>query len=270
MQPPAEDPPSHGPSLLVHARLPMTHISTEWDRFQGLLEPISRSMPCAFAPGNHEIEPYCSWTTFAAFNARFRMPYTVDATSGQNLWWATTIGPARFIFLSSFSDYSKSSPQYAFLAKELKAYKAQLGTENQTASWLIVLFHVPLYNTNKVHQGEGEDFRKALEPLIAPVADVIYCGHVHAYERTTRVYDYQVNDDAPFYVNIGAGGNREGPAKTWLAETDWSVVRTATFGHGELTFTNATHALWEWHANIDSEGVVMDSVVFQSRYSAHS
>ncbi|KAE9590850.1 putative Acid phosphatase [Lupinus albus] len=42
--------------------------------------------------------------------------------------------------------------------------------------------------------------------------DVIFQGHVHAYERFTRVYKGKGNKCGPIYITIGDGGNREGLA----------------------------------------------------------
>ncbi len=51
--------------------------------------------------------------------------------------------------------------------------------------WLLVLFHVPWYNSNHAHQGEGDGMMAAIEPLIyAAGVDIVLAGHVHAYERT--------------------------------------------------------------------------------------
>ena len=32
-------------------------------------------------------------------------------------------------------------------------------------------------------------------------------GHVHAYERTHRVFDYELRECAPMYITVGDGGN---------------------------------------------------------------
>jgi UDP-2,3-diacylglucosamine pyrophosphatase LpxH len=42
--------------------------------------------------------------------------------------------------------------------------------------------------------------------------DLMFAGHVHAYERTFPVYKNVVTTGATTYLNIGDGGNREGPA----------------------------------------------------------
>lgn len=48
-----------------------------------------------------------------------------------------------------------------------------------------MLFHVPWYNSNKAHQGEGDRMMETLEPLLyAANVDLVFAGHVHAYERS--------------------------------------------------------------------------------------
>ncbi|PKU68064.1 Purple acid phosphatase 22 [Dendrobium catenatum] len=54
--------------------------------------------------------------------------------------------------------------------------------------WLFALIHAPWYNSNKAHQGDGEDMRKAMEEtLYAARIDAIFAGHVHPYERFNYV-----------------------------------------------------------------------------------
>ena len=51
--------------------------------------------------------------------------------------------------------------------------------------WLLVLFHVPWYNSNKAHKGEGDGMMAAMESLLyAASVDMVLAGHVHAYERS--------------------------------------------------------------------------------------
>ena len=61
--------------------------------------------------------------------------------------------------------------------------------DRQKTPWLLVLFHVPWYNSNKAHQGEGDSMMAAMEPLLyAASVDIVFAGHVHAYERTVKLY----------------------------------------------------------------------------------
>jgi hypothetical protein len=62
------------------------------------------------------------------------------------------------------------------------------------------------------------------------------------------------------YITIGDGGNREGLAAKWLAQTPVSAFRQATFGHGELVVVNASAAVWSWHTNPDAESKTEDEL----------
>jgi len=79
---------------------------------------------------------------------------------------------------------------------------------------------------------------------------------VHAYERNHRAYNNARDPKGPVYITIGDGGNREGLATRWLAQTSVSAFREATYGHGELEVFNATHMQWTWHTNPDAESKV--------------
>jgi hypothetical protein len=48
---------------------------------------------------------------------------------------------------------------------------------------------------------------------------------VHCYKRTLPVYQGALNDEAPFYVTNGAGGN--GMDDTWGDAPVWSAKRCA-------------------------------------------
>ena len=79
--------------------------------------------------------------------------------------------------------------------------------------WITVYTHNPLYNSNDVHQHELATSRMklAMEPLFkAHRVAVVFAGHVHAYERTHPVFKGSLDVDAPAYITIGDGGNREG------------------------------------------------------------
>ena len=66
-------------------------------------------------------------------------------------------------------------------------------------------------------------------------------------ERNHRAYNNKRDAAGPVYITIGDGGNREGLATKWLAETPVSAFREATYGHGEITLINSTACLWTWH-----------------------
>ena len=45
---------------------------------------------------------------------------------------------------------------------------------------------------------------------------MVAAGHVHAYERSNRVYDYKLDPCAPVHVTIGDGGNAERLYTAWV------------------------------------------------------
>ena len=69
--------------------------------------------------------------------------------------------------------------------------------------------------------------------------DMVFNGHVHAYERTHPVYKYQLDTCGPIYVTIGDGGNIEGPYRRVLGKGRGELTRGAWEGmsshhHGQL------------------------------------
>lgn len=66
-----------------------------------------------------------------------------------------------------------------WLREELKK------VDREKTPWLIVLMHIPIYNSNDAHYMEGESMRAVFESwFVKYKVDVIFAGHVHAYERS--------------------------------------------------------------------------------------
>lgn len=84
--------------------------------------------------------------------------------------------------------------------------------------------------------------------------------HVRTDERMYNVKDKVTNPSGPIYVNIGDGGNREGPCPEYFQQPSWSAFRESAFGHGSLEVVNATHMHWTWHRIIDAEPTIGDNV----------
>jgi acid phosphatase type 7 len=164
--------------------------------------------------------------------ARLAMPKVAT-----QLWYGLQLGPIHFLMLSSYSDYSNTGPQYAWLTAELAAI------DRSVTPWVIAVLHAPWYNSNTAHQGEGEAMRQSMETMLYKAnVDLVLAGHVHAYERCYRSYNFQRDPNGPYYITIGDGGNREGLATKWESpQPVWSAFRQASYGHGELQVFNATH-----------------------------
>uniref|UniRef100_A0A7C9DMG7 acid phosphatase n=1 Tax=Opuntia streptacantha TaxID=393608 RepID=A0A7C9DMG7_OPUST len=180
------------------------------------------------------------------------------------------MGPPKAAVLSV-----KYTPQWRWLKEELER------VDREKTPWLIVLMHAPLYSSNEAHYMEGESMRSAFESwFVEYKVDLIFAGHVHAYERSYRISNihynisngdrYPVPDkSAPVYITIGDGGNQEGlAAKFWDPQPDYSAFREASYGHSILEIENRTHAIYHWNRNVNGTNVPTDSVVFHNQYWA--
>ncbi|XP_042432875.1 probable purple acid phosphatase 20 [Zingiber officinale] len=233
-----------------------------WDSFGRLVEPLASSRPWMVTQGEYETEriPLIHPKKFVAYNMRWRMPYDADpaTSSGSNLFYSFDVagGAIHVIMLGSYADYDTGSPQQSWLAADLARM------EQQRPQWVVAVMHAPWYNTNDAHHLEFEEMRVALEAMLYEArVDVVFSGHVHAYERFERVFNGSSDLCGPVHITIGDGGNVEGLVTDFLLpHPAISLFREASFGHGRFEVANATHALWTWHRNDDDVAVAADQV----------
>ncbi|XP_047974309.1 purple acid phosphatase 18-like [Salvia hispanica] len=240
------------------------YMQRRWDTFGELVQPLASARPWMVTQGNHEKEyiPMLE-DSFKSYNSRWKMPYQ-ESGSASNLFYSFEVAGAHVVMLGSYTDYDKFSDQYSWLKGDLSK------VDRKRTPWLLVLFHVPWYNSNEAHQGEGDDMKAAMEPLLrAAGVDLVLAGHVHAYERTNRVYNGRSDPCGAVHITIGDGGNREGLANKYMdPQPEWSIFREASFGHGELRIVNSSHAYWSWHRNDDDEAVRSDQVWLTSLFGS--
>ncbi|VVB05508.1 unnamed protein product [Arabis nemorensis] len=240
-----------------------------WDVFGRLVQPLASKRPWMVTQGNHEVEhiPVLHDQSFTAFNHRWHMPYE-ESGSTSNLYYSFNVFGVHIIMLGSYTDFEPGSYQYQWLEKDLQ------NIDRKTTPWLMAVIHAPWYNTNEAHQGEKESvkMKESMETLLYKArVDLVFAGHVHAYERFNRVYQDKFDKCGPVYVNIGDGGNQEGLATKYQnPNPEISLFREASFGHGQLEVVNATHARWEWQRNDDDVSVQKDSVWLTSLLSDSS
>jgi 3',5'-cyclic AMP phosphodiesterase CpdA len=102
--------------------------------------------------------------------------------------------------------------------------------------WVIVAWHQPPYNSYSTHYKEFECGRLMIEPyLYANGVDIIMHGHVHAYERTYPINNYNVDQCGSRWITIGDGGNIEGLYKTFASQAGTSpcvAINNATYSNG--------------------------------------
>ncbi|XP_047322191.1 bifunctional purple acid phosphatase 26-like [Impatiens glandulifera] len=250
-------------------------VGKRWDTWGRFLEQSAAYQPWLWSAGNHEIEymPYMGESIpFKSFLHRYPTPFAASQSS-EPLWYAVRRASAHIIVLSSYSPFVKYTPQWRWLQEELQR------VDREKTPWLIVIMHVPLYNSNVAHFKEGESMRPVYEEwFVQYKVDVIFAGHVHAYERSYRISNIHYNissgdrypipdKSAPVYITIGDGGNQEGLASKFRdPQPDYSAFREASFGHSTLEIKNRTHALYHWNRNDDGKKVATDAFVLQNQY----
>ncbi|PIA28311.1 hypothetical protein AQUCO_07200160v1 [Aquilegia coerulea] len=241
-------------------------IQPRWDSFGRIVEPLASQRPWMVTQGNHEIEkiPLLHSDSFTSYNARWRMPFE-ESGSDSNLYYSFEVAGVHVIMLGSYTDFESDSAQYMWLQADLAKI------DRNRTPWIVVLIHAPWYNSNTAHQGEyeSEDMKKVMEELLYGArVDIVFAGHVHAYERFTNVYDGKVDGCGPVHITIGDGGNREGLASKYIdPKPEISLFREASFGHGQFEVVNASHATWEWHRNDDDQSIMADTVWLKSHSS---
>ncbi|PWA96614.1 purple acid phosphatase 15 [Artemisia annua] len=262
-----------------------------WDYWGRYMQRLTSKIPIMAIEGNHEIEEQVESTTFAAYSARFAFP-AEESGSKSTMYYSFNAGGIHFLMLGGYAAYNKSSDQYKWLQRDLEK------VDREVTPWLVGVWHPPWYNTYVSHYKEVECMRVAMEELLYNAGvDIIFNGHVHAYERSNRVYNYTLDPCGPVHITIGDGGNREkmavehadepgncpepsttpdsfmggfcaynftsGPAKgnfCWDRQPEYSAYRESSFGHGILEVKNETHALWTWHRNQDMYNEVGDQI----------
>lgn len=256
-----------------------------WDGWGRFMEPLISRVPMMVIEGNHEIEPQAAGVTFKSYLSRFSVPSN-ESGSNSNFYYSFDAGGVHFIMLGAYTDYNQTGVQYAWLKDDLHKI------DRSVTPWVAAAWHPPWYNSYSSHYQEFECMRLQMEELLYQYGiDIVFSGHVHAYERMNRVYNYTLDPCGPVYITVGDGGNIEkvdvdhadepgncpspgdnvpefggvchlnfssGPAKgkfCWDRQPEWSAYRESSFGHGILEVVNSTHALWTWHRNQEIYGV---------------
>nr|ACR23327.1 purple acid phosphatase isoform a2 [Triticum aestivum] len=262
-----------------------------WDYWGRYMEAVTSGTPMMVVEGNHEIEEQIGNKTFAAYRSRFAFPST-ESGSFSPFYYSFDAGGIHFLMLGAYADYGRSGEQYRWLEKDLAK------VDRSVTPWLVAGWHAPWYTTYKAHYREVECMRVAMEELLySHGLDIAFTGHVHAYERSNRVFNYTLDPCGAVHISVGDGGNREKMATThadepghcpdprpkpnafiggfcafnftsgpaagrfcWDRQPDYSAYRESSFGHGILEVKNETHALWRWHRNQDMYGSAGDEI----------
>ncbi|KAL5562111.1 hypothetical protein UlMin_031858 [Ulmus minor] len=262
-----------------------------WDYWGRFMQKLVSKVPIMVVEGNHEIEEQVGKKAFEAYSSRFAFP-SEESRSSSKLYYSFNSGGIHFIMLGAYIAYNKSADQYKWLEQDLA------NVDRSVTPWLVASWHPPWYSSYKAHYREAECMRVAMEELLYSYGvDLVFNGHVHAYERSNRVYNYTLDPCGPVYITVGDGGNREKmaiehadepgkcpePSSTpdeymggfcatnftsgsaagkfcWDRQPDFSALRESSFGHGILEVKNETYALWTWYRNQDTHNEVGDQI----------
>jgi hypothetical protein len=266
---------------------------TLWDSYGELIEPLSSKKMWMVAPGNHEIEFTNAQEPYRAFEERYKMPHIKPAEYGPitippkladddyhipyccssvyqsgydygNSFYSFETGMSHIIFLNAYTYTNLESNQYKWLESNLQS------VNRKVTPWIIIIIHCPWYSSNMDHYGEKQtvEMRNYMEPLFYKYnVNIVFSGHVHAYERSHPVYLNNTNLNAPIYITIGDGGNLEGHAKKYYEQPIWSAYRNGTdYGYGTLEIINLNKAQWKWYRNQDKQFITKDVITFCNSY----
>jgi hypothetical protein len=225
-----------------------------WDHYGEIMQPLLAYTPYEPSVGNHE-----EIDKFTGFRLRYGTAILEKNSVGGDFFWSVNWGNVHIVMLSSESDYSATSPQIKWLQSDLAA------VDRTVTPWVIALWHRPWYCSNHAHQGEGEQMRLTIEPVLNQHSvDIVFNGHVHAYERVTEMYNFVPTPGKTSYFVCGNGGTPEGLAGTWLSKPDWSLFRVAQWGYGLLNVANSTHAHFAMYS--DTNGSLLDETWVYKKY----
>ena len=208
-----------------------------WDSMFAMWAPVFGGVSVVHAAGNHEIDnqpgialsasdtsstygytslnsagqpniPFQSWSVRVP-NGGMNPANLGDTWSAQ--YFSQNLGPVHLIVLNNYIPFATGTDQYNWFAADIAA------VNRAVTPWLIVSFHAPPYHSYYTHYKEMECFMSFYEPLFYKWrVDFVINGHVHAYERTHPMYNYQKDSCGPVYVTIGDGGNVEGPYRSFV------------------------------------------------------
>jgi hypothetical protein len=163
-------------------------------------------------------------------------------------WYSFDVGPVHILFFSTEHDFRQTSPQYAWIERDLRS------VDRSVTPWLIVGSHREMYTSEDNPAGETqivEMLQLHLEPLFYQYhVDLNLFAHRHSYERTCAMYQNKCVSDGVTHVLIGMAGQNLDGAKYSGAE--WSKYYDQQFGYTTI-FVNQTYLNFTYYHNSDDK-----------------
>ncbi|CAK0888696.1 unnamed protein product [Prorocentrum cordatum] len=241
--------------------------ASRWDSFGIQFDASGCSdVPWLVLPGNHEIDPDdLSGEPFLAYRHRWRTPEARPADVGHKFevidwdtysfsglrfdfggsFYSVRLGPVHFVALNPYTAAEKGSAQARWLTETL------LEVDRNVTPYLVVLVHAPWLHSASAHRCDDElvcaELRaSAEEVLMSAGMNMVFSGHVHAYERSHPV------DGVQHFV-VGHGGNYEELYDAWVPSKLSAFRAGDHYGWGLLTLDGDVHS---WEARRSSDGAV--------------
>jgi len=162
----------------------------DWRTFFNIEDTLLQSKHFLATIGNHE-HPY--W----AYDTLFSLP-------GAEYFYSLNYGNAHFIMLNTEMDLYV--PQKNWLINDLITARSDTSID-----WIFVNLHRPPYSSGS--HGSAQDVKKAYCSILSEYGvDIVFCGHDHSYERTSKI-------DGVVYI-VTAGG---GAPLYEVDKSDWTV-----------------------------------------------
>lgn len=165
-----------------------------WEDWFQMISPSARRRPWMPVAGNHESERGAGKFGLTPYQAYFVPPANGAGADYEGLWYAFTVGRARFVMLFGedvcYQDHGEvylrgfsGGRQTAWLERTLREARA-----DATLDWVIVGLHQVAVSTAAYHNGGDLGLREEWLPLFDRYGvDLVLCGHEHHYERTRPV-----------------------------------------------------------------------------------
>lgn len=176
-----------------------------YDYFSAICDKtnIGETIPIYSTMGNHDRKENVKDSLYFKY---FSLP--VNNFNRSEAYYSFNIGDVHFVALNSYLSFDPCSPQYKWLAEDLK--------KSSHYKWKIVFIHEPFYSSGR--HGSNLHQRRALGPLFEKggVA-LVFSGHDHLYERTKSI------KGVTYIVTGGGGAPLYNATKTeWAARIDKS------------------------------------------------
>jgi predicted phosphodiesterase len=176
----------------------------QWEKqFFPALQPLISRVPFYPVLGNHEV------------NTQYYYDYM--SLPAPEYFYTFRYGNTQFFMLDTNRDVRPGTEQFQWLERELAA---------STARWKVCVHHQPPFSSDDDY---GNDWKTPLKratlgdekskPLVElydrHAVDIVWCGHIHSYERTWLIRGGKpVEKDGTLYMITGGGGGpleRPGP-----------------------------------------------------------